>query len=133
MWTNLTYKYTIKNGVVKFSFEKNTCWSVLWRGGGKLLAEAIYKVAKSINKNYLKGRSIGGVNTEIQLHYIAFKLGIKKSSSKAADIGASYGNTGYDSNSWFFEGGNAAKIIAKFNISKIWAMASLVRDIVRYF
>ena len=133
MWTNLTYKYTIKNGVVKFSFEKNTYWSVLWRGGGKLLAEAIYKVAKSINKNYLKGRSIGGVNTEIQLHYIAFKLGIKKSSSKAADIGASYGNTGYDSNAWFFEGGNAAKIIAKFNISKIWAMASLIRDIVRYF
>ena len=34
---------------------------------------------------------------------------------------------------WFFEGGNAAKIIAKFNISKIWAMASLIRDIVRYF
>lgn len=31
MWTNLTYKYTIKNGVVKFSFEKNTYWSVLWR------------------------------------------------------------------------------------------------------
>ena len=29
MWTNLTYKYTIKNGVVKFSFEKNTYWSVL--------------------------------------------------------------------------------------------------------
>ena len=133
MWTNLTYKYTIKNGVVKFSFEKNTYWSVLWRGGGKLLAEAIYKVAKSINKNYLKGRSIGGVNTEIQLHYIAFKLGIKKSSSKAADIGVSYGNTGYDSNAWFFEGGNAAKIIAKFNISKIWAMAYLIRDIVRYF
>lgn len=133
MWTNLTYKYTIKNGVVKFSFEKNTYWSVLWRGGGKLLAEAIYKVAKSINKNYLKGRSIGGVNTEIQLHYIAFKLGIKKSSSKAADIGASYGNTGYDSNAWFFEGGNAAKIIAKFKISKIWAMASLIRNIVRYF
>ncbi|WP_417141575.1 RHS repeat domain-containing protein [Ruminococcus bromii] len=132
MWTNLTYKYTIKNGVVKFSFEKNTYWSVLWRGGGKLLAEAIYKVAKSINKNYLKGRSIGGVNTEIQLHYIAFKLGIKKSSSKAADIGASYGNTGYDSNAWFFEGGNAAKIIAKFKISRIWAMASLIRNIVRY-
>ncbi|MEQ2491891.1 RHS repeat-associated core domain-containing protein [Ruminococcoides intestinale] len=132
MWTNLTYKYTIKNGVVKFSFEKNTYWSVLWRGGGKLLAEAIYKVAKSINKNYLKGRSIGGVNTEIQLHYIAFKLGIKKSSSKAADIGASYGNTGYDSNAWFFEGGNAAKIIAKFKISRIWAMASLFRNIVRY-
>jgi|GEM_PF-1138468 len=132
MWTNLTYKYTIKNGVVKFSFEKNTYWSVLWRGGGKLLAEAIYKVAKSINKNYLKGRTIGGVNTEIQLHYIAFKLGIKKSSSKAADIGASYGNTGYDSNAWFFEGGNAAKIIAKFKISRIWAMASLIRNIVRY-
>ena len=133
MWTNLTYKYTIKNGVVKFSFEKNTYWSVLWRGGGKLLAEAIYKVAKSINKNYLKGRSIGGINTEIQLHYIAFKLGIKKSSSKAADIGASYGNTGYDSNAWFFEGTNAVKIIAKFKINKIWAMASLIRDIVRYF
>ena len=132
MWTNLTYKYTIKNGVVKFSFEKNTYWSVLWRGGGKLLAEAIYKVAKSINKNYLKGRSIGGVNTEIQLHYIAFKLGIKKSSSKAADIGASSDNTGYDSNAWFFEGGNAAKIIAKFKISRIWAMASLIRNIVRY-
>lgn len=133
MWTNLTYKYTIKNGVVKFSFEKNTYWSVLWRGGGKLLAEAIYKVAKSINKNYLKGRSIGGINTEIQLHYIAFKLGIKKSSSKVADIGASYGNTGYDSNAWFFEGTNAVKIIAKFKINKIWAMASLIRDIVRYF
>lgn len=48
-------------------------------------------------------------------------------------IGTSNGNTGYDSNAWFFEGTNAVKIIAKFKINKIWAMASLIRDIVRYF
>ena len=91
----------------------------MWRGGGKLLAEAIYKVAKSINKNYLKGRTIGGINTEIQLHYIAFKLGIKKANSEVADIGASYGAPGYDKNAWFFEGANAMKIIARCRINKI--------------
>ena len=133
MWTNLTYKYTIKKWCCKILRSKRILIGVFCGEEEANFSQKQYiRLQKSINKNYLKGRSIGEVNTEIQLHYIAFKLGIKKSSSKAADIGASYGNTGYDSNAWFFEGGNAAKIIAKFKISRIWAMASLIRNIVRY-
>ena len=42
----LTYRYEIKKGAIKFNFDKNSYWSVLWRKTNITLATAIYKVAK---------------------------------------------------------------------------------------
>lgn len=98
LWTMLTYKYTVENnGIIRFDFSKNNYWSVLWRGGAKTLAEAQFKASRTINKNGLQGRTIGGINTEMQLHWVAYELNIARESSKIADMGGMWG-TGYDSN-----------------------------------
>ena len=122
-----------KEGVIQFPFENNPYSSILWRGGGKTLAEAIYRMARYMNVNFLKGRTIGGINTELQLHYFAYILGIKKENAKIVDIGSAFRwQTGYDSNAWFFETANAAKILYKFLISPAWALVSIIRSISRY-
>ena len=133
-WTKITVKYQIKNNKVKFPFDNgNDYWGIFWRGGGKLLAEAIFKIVRQIDKKLLSGRSIGGINTELQLHYAAYVLGIKRSSSHVADIGGvNRGQIGYDDNAWFFETGNAMKIAARFYISPVWGLASTIRNIARY-
>lgn len=98
-WKKLTYKYYIKaNGVIQFDFNKNNHWSLLWRGGGKTLAEAMYKQAKAINKNFLYGRTIGGLNTELQGHWAAYQI-TRNRRVGVADMGALIkGKIGYDSN-----------------------------------
>ena len=128
-WTKLTYKYRITaSGIIRFDFDDNNYWSVLWRGAQKTLAEAMYKQAKAINKNFLYGRTIGGLNTELQGHWLAYvTTGIEN--ARVADMGAlTSGKIGYDSNAWFWEGGNAVKIICKISIYK----PSIIRDILRY-
>ena len=138
-WTRITLKYQIsKNGIIKFDFtkhnNKSNYWSVLWRGGSSTLAAAMYKAAKSINSRFLYGRSISGINTELQLHYVAYVLGIKPKSSYQADMGAlSSRKTGYDSNAWFFETANAARIATRYNIYAPYGIYSLIRNIARYF
>ena len=49
-------------------------WSLLWQGGGKVLAEAIYKQARAINKDFLSGRTIGGLAIELLGHWAAYLL-----------------------------------------------------------
>jgi len=56
------------------------------KGCSKTLAEAIYKAAKSVNNNFLSYRTIGGINTELQLHWVAYKLGILKDKATPVDI-----------------------------------------------
>lgn len=133
--TKLTYNYYItKKGIVRFEFPLNNYWSVLWRGESKTLATAMYKVAKSINSNFLWGRSIGGIDVETKLHWAAYTMNIKRSSSEVADMGGTNSRkTGYDDNAWFFEGWNAASIVRKMNINNVWNVYSLIRDISRYF
>ena len=91
----------------------------------------MYKQAKSINKNYLYGRTIGGLNTELQGHWIAYKL-TGSNQARVADMGALIkGKIGYDSNAWAWEGGNAAKIISRINLFSVWGFRS-IRNIMRY-
>ena len=131
-WTKLTYKYQIDNGVIRFAFDSNAYWSVLWRGWAKTLATAMYKAAKSISSSYLKGRTITGLHIELFAHWALYKVGIKPSSTKRADMGGCWG-TGYDSNAWVFEAAHIISRIAKINISNVWAYYTLLRDIARYF
>ena len=92
----------------------------------------MYKQAKAINKNFLYGRTIGGLNTELQGHWLAYvTTGIEN--ARIADMGAlTSGKIGYDSNAWFWEGGNAVKIIDKISIYKPLRFAGIIRDILRY-
>ena len=132
-FTKLTYKYKVDNGIIKFAFADNSYWSVLWRGWAKTLAEAMYKATKSINSSYLNGRSITGIHVELFIHWALYKVGIKQSSTKEADMGSCWGTTGYDSNAWVFESLNIISKVLKFSIFNLWGYISLLRDLSRYF
>ena len=107
--------------------------SVLWRGGGKELAEAAYNAAKSISSDYLSGRTVGGLNTEIQLHWAAYVVGIKKENARVAGAGGMIsGKPGYDSNAWFFQGAQAGKIVTKLNTFKPSGIKDLLKEIGEY-
>ena len=133
MWTKLTYRYYIKaNGVIQFNFDENNYWGLLWRGASMTLAEAMYKQAKAINKEFLYGRTIGGLNTELQGHWAAYAVtGNKRAGT--ADMGALIkGKLGYDSNAWVWEGGNVAKICAQINYLRVGGYANIIRNLLRY-
>ena len=132
-WKRLTYKYRITlDGLVKFDFDENSYWSLLWRGGGKVLAEAIYKQARAINKDFLSGRTIRGLNVELLGHWAAYLL-TKAGRVRVADMGSMIKGKGfYDSNAWVWESGNLATRISGICIFNVWGYADLIRDIMRY-
>lgn len=103
---NFQVEYTVKNGAVSFKFEDNDDYgAILWRGGGKTVAKAVYDAAKELSPDNFFGRTVDGVNTELQLHWAAYKTGIMKKNAKTADIGGLDQEKGdYDSNAWLFEG-----------------------------
>ena len=96
------------------------------------MSEAMYQAAKSINRNYLKGRTISGLHTELFIHWALYKVGIKKSRTQCADMGGLWGE-GYDSNAWVFEATNIINLVAKINIYKSGMFLHLLRDLIRYF
>ena len=114
---NYTYNYTVSaKGVVKFEFAKNAYWDILSRGVARELAVAMREVARSINKDFVAGRTVGGIDAEIRLHYAAWKLGIDKDRAKQADIsGIIKGKPGYNGNDSNFE--TAGAISLGFNIA----------------
>ena len=61
-------------------------------GRTRIVAEAIFKAIKSINKKYkkkyLKGRTIPGINSEISWHYRAYNLRIAVNHANPADLGS---------------------------------------------
>ena len=95
--------YRIINGAIKFYFEDNDdYWTIICSGGASKVAKAIYYAAKKLSPEYLSGRSISGINAELQLHLMAYTLGIKKGNASPADIGGIRG-PGKDDNALFFE------------------------------
>lgn len=105
------------------------------------LLRAFYRMYYAFKSKYgytMKGRTIGGIATELTLHWAAFKMHIKYDNAKEADIGAAFkyknkGNWGYDSNAIFFEGVNAYSIFRKIMNGDIWSYKSLIKNIGRYF
>lgn len=103
------YSTLTKKGVLKFYFDRNPNYSTLFNmGRTRIVAEAIFKAIKSINKKYkkkyLKGRTIPGINSEISWHYRAYNLRIAVNYANPADLGSTdKKNSGYDSNAWIFE------------------------------
>ena len=96
-------KYTITDGGVSFKFEDNDdYWSILCNGGARKVAKAIYDAGKKLSPENLSGRTVDGINKELQLHFAAYTLGIKKGNASPADIGGIKA-PGKDANAWFFE------------------------------
>ena len=114
-------QYFIKNGIIQFQFDKNKSFITLMVSGVvRTLATAMYYVAKKINNKFLKGRTIGGIERELKLHYWAYKIGPKKLRVNAmqADMGGLWKwNPGYDNNAWFFESYNAIVWITKVTVT----------------
>ena len=98
-------QYDIVDGAIHLEFDKNEYFDILSRGGSRTLAKAMYYAAKELSPDNLSGRTIDGINTELQLHWAAYKLKIKKENARKADIGGIINNRNdYDSNAWLFEG-----------------------------
>jgi hypothetical protein len=68
LFGSITTTYEFANGVTQFNFTENNYLGVFLRGGGKDLAEAMYKAAKFIDSDYLSDRTIGGINSELLIH-----------------------------------------------------------------
>lgn len=75
---------------------------MVWRGASKVLAAAMYKAVKSINRAYLKGRTIGRINAELLIHWAWYKLGLAEKHANPADIGSMWGSNP-DKTCWMFE------------------------------
>ena len=107
-------KYIIKSTISKkwfllFYYSKNPDYTKLVSMERTyIVAEAIFRAVKYINKKYkkkyLKGRTIGGIHSEIRWHYRAYYHGILKNHANPADIGSTdKKNRGYDWNAFLFE------------------------------
>lgn len=127
---NFQVEYTVKNGAVSFKFEDNDDYgAILWRGGGKTVAKAVYDAAKELSPDNFFGRTVDGVNTELQLHYVAYKAGILKKKSSPADIGGMKA-PGMDRNAIVFEGIQLAEDIVN---PKATDVVEAVKEIWRYY
>lgn len=124
-------EYEIENGVARFNFEKNDYESILWRGGSDILAKAIYDAAKEVAPESMSGRTVEGINRELQLHWAAYKTGIDKlkEHTSTADMGGiDKDKPDYDGNAWLFE----AIDIAEDVILKPKGNIGLLKEIWRY-
>ncbi len=123
-------EYVIADGAVSFKFEDNDDYgSILWRGGGKTVAKAIYDAAKELSQDNFYGRTVDGVNTELQLHYVAYKAGILKKKASPANIGGMKA-PGPDDNAVLFEG---IQLAADIINPKATDVIEAVKEIWRYY
>ena len=105
---NYKFTYVVSNtGVITFDNTQEDAKYLAKRNGGDVrltLAAEMMRVAKEQVPGALEGRTVFGIQSELSLHYTAYVLHIKRSSSTKADIGSSKpGAIGYDSNADYFE------------------------------
>jgi peptidoglycan hydrolase-like protein with peptidoglycan-binding domain len=102
---DFTYTYVIEGGAIRFDFSENTYWSVLWRGLDGELAEAMLEAGKSLNEDYLIGRTKEGIAAELKAHYASYRgtLGLWDRMYVADMGGMDESKPGYDTNAGFFE------------------------------
>ena len=105
---NYKFTYVVSNtGVITFDNTQEDAKYLAKRNGGDvrlMLAAEMMRVAKEQVPGALEGRTVFGIQAELALHYTAYVLHIKRSSSTKADIGSSKpGAIEYDSNADYFE------------------------------
>jgi len=109
----ITY-YITDNGAAAIDFSQNDYGQVIIKNGMRELAQEIYDKAQSINPNSMSGRTVEGINTELQLHYLASQVLWEEllSSAEIANIGG-IKQPGKDRNALFFESASTAKVVAQ--------------------
>ena len=105
---NYKFTYVVSNtGVITFDNTQEDAKYLAKGNEGAVrltLAAEMMRVAKEQVPGALEGRTVFGIQSELALHYTAYVLHIKRSSSTKADIGSSKpGAIGYDSNADYFE------------------------------
>ncbi|MBQ2614722.1 MAG: hypothetical protein IJB80_05290 [Clostridia bacterium] len=66
------------------------------------MAKAIYKAAKALSPDNLSGRTIDGIDKELQIHWAFYRAGVMKENTKDTNIGGMRA-PGKDGNAWTFE------------------------------
>jgi RHS repeat-associated protein len=118
---SISLSWEIKEGYVFIEFDKNDYHDFIMHGAENILAKEIMDVAKGIDENALSGRTVEGMEVDIQLHYAAYIfdravsnlfesfLGypfsiLGRFNPDNARIGGVNRSVGYhDSNAWVFE------------------------------
>ena len=105
---NYKFTYVVSNtGVITFDNTQEDAKYLAKGNEGAVrltLAAEMMRVAKEQVPGALEGRTVFGIHYDLSLHYTAYVLHIKRSSSTKADIGSSKpGAIGYDSNADYFE------------------------------
>jgi len=135
-------------GIVQYDFsnDNNNYFNILIRGGGETLARAIYDATTRYFPDLLEGRTIGGINLELQLHYYVYvalnRIGLTDillfRRAKIADMGGIFGEDddyGYDSNAILFQSLQAFKIIhigLIFPNEIPWVSISTIEEVLDY-
>ena len=123
-----------QNGVIKVWNEQDNIDKVFENGMTKTFSYVLKLLARRINKNCLKGRTVNGISYELICHYIWYKKNIFKANTKRSDCGATSGKIGFDDNAFIFEN-HRAKLSAvqnlvekgKYNSAMIKIMPTLIR------
>jgi hypothetical protein len=108
------------------------------------LAQAMYYKAKEINKDFLSGRTIGGLDAELQGHWAAYKT-LKRIpfaneviqdyiiAASRADMGTIIeGKDDYDSNARLWESAEGVRTIKQLLSGPVGGIY-LFKDLLRYF
>jgi len=116
---SVTVEWWIQGGFIQFDFTNQNYWGVLWRGGSYEFAREMFSIARSIDSEYLSGRTVRGLELDLQFHWAASKpIGAFRDNPFVARIGGTNRNMpGYDINAWCFEAANVATASAA-NIRK---------------
>ena len=105
------------SGFIQFDFSNNNYWGIVWRGFSAALSREMFSVTRSINSNFLSGRTISGLQTDMDLHFAAYALdravgivNLSRWDVFVARIGGTQRNMpGFDNNAWFFETANVIR------------------------
>jgi len=114
---SVEFDWWVDDGYIQFDFTENNYWGVYWRGGANALAEEMFNVTRGIDSEYLSGRTISGLDVDIQLHWILQNTiflpdRISNTNAFVPRLGGLDSNKpGFDDNAWIFETANIASII----------------------
>ena len=134
------FAWWIDNGQIQIDFNDNSLLGVLLRGGITTLAEEMINVTRDINPDYLSGRTLGGMQADVILHWTGFVFDDSQDliNFERWDFVARIGGLcphmpGFDNNAWFFESAYAAYVAARlYPLAQPWGGASLGYDFMRY-
>jgi hypothetical protein len=114
--TDMSIEYKISGGAIRFTLAKNPYKKINLEMGSYTLAKAMYKAAKAVDSKSLAGRTIHGINIEIEIHWILAKLNFER--ARVVDIGG----VDMDDNALVFEG-----IYIAMYVMSVWSIVTLMK------